>query len=138
MAIHSRKELEKQLEKSRRDLNDARTQHESTSSQLAGLQDIVNGAHEKMQSAKNTLMELTDHIHNMDLSGAHSLRDRGDVKTYLIDKKEYKVEKNDVNDVKLIPWKEFKSTTQKPKEEDENDSWDAGYSFASAFKLLKK
>jgi len=141
-AVHSRKELERQLGKARSDLNDARTQHDMSSAQLAKLQQTVDEAHARMHGAKNSLRALTEHIHNMDLSGAHSLKDRGDVKTYLVDNKEYHIEKNDVNDVKLIPWKEYKAEKEpkadEQKAEDDNYAFDVGYSFASAFKLIRK
>jgi len=145
-AVHTRKDLERQLEKVRKDLNDARTKHEAASSQLSSVQKVADEAHKQMSSAKEMLKQLMDHIHDMDLSGAHSVKDRGDMRTYLVGNKEYHLDKSNADDMKLVPWKEFKSTKEPKKEDqhsddddsDDNYAFDVGYSFASAFNLLKK
>jgi len=115
----SRKQLEKELNKSRRDYNAARTNHERASSQMASHEQEVDKLKEMANSARKSILELSDHIRTMDLTGAHTVKNHGDEHGYFMgDGKEYHTDISDVNDIKCVPWK------NRPKKEDVHKSDD--------------
>lgn len=120
----SRKQVEKELGKARKDYQSARTNHERASSQMAAHQKEVDRLNEMSNSARKAIMELSDYIRTMDLTGAHTVKNHGDEHGYFMnDGKEYHADCSDVNDIKCVPWK------NRPKKEDlaaVNDKADVG------------
>ncbi len=121
----SRKELERGLAKYRQQFQDARDLYSATTSKLEELQQVADRARTEMHSAQDGMGKTYDSLQTMDLTGAHGARDRGDVRTYLVDGKEYHVDKSDANDVKMTPWKEFKKEKSQKEEEECLDCFDA-------------
>jgi hypothetical protein len=148
-AVSSRKQTESQLEKAKRDYLRAKAQYESGMAELSRLQAQVDASKAQMLTARTSIIDLGGHIQTMDLSGASAIRDRGDVKTYLVDDKEYVVDKSDVNDIKMTPWREYKSTlADKGTQQLENmvdegrisqaDDMDIGNVYAAVFREFKQ
>jgi hypothetical protein len=111
----SRKELERGLARYRQQFQNARDLYSTTTSKLEELQQVADKARNDMQSAQDGMGKTYDSLQTMDLTGANSARNRGDVRTYLVDGKEYHVDKSDANDIRMTPWKEYKHM----KDEDE-------------------
>jgi TolA-binding protein len=105
---HSRKQLQKKLDSARKEFASAQEDLRDNSGKLAELEKVVSEARGRMNSARKTVVELSKQIQNVDITGAKGIKDRGDVKTYFIDDKEYHVDASDVNDIKMIPWNEYK------------------------------
>lgn len=139
----SRKELDKEMGKIRKEFANAKAVYDSSYAQLNALQAKVDSAQQKMQEARQALINISSQIQMMDLTGANATRDRGDVRTYLVDGKEYHAEKSeDGNDVNMVLWKEFKlkklDSKKEKSEEDTDDDCidfdDCGDFVVSAYK----
>ena len=113
----SRKELEKTLAKYRKQFDDARSLYSATNSQLQELQQVSDKARQDMASAKDGMGGIYDNLQTMDLTGATGIRDRKDLKTYVVDGKEYHVDKGD-DDIKLTPWKDYRKSKKQEEEEE--------------------
>lgn len=131
-ASQSRKELDKELARARKEFGKAKTEFDAASAQLDALQAKVNHAQQQMSNARQNIVNLTNHIQMMDLTGANAVRDRGDVRTYIMDGKEYHAEKTDNNDVRLTPWKEYKQS----KKEEKDDDNSVADNFISALNMI--
>lgn len=116
-AMQSRKELEKELSKARDIFNVARAEYDTSSTQLQALQEKVNTSQQTMINARNQIIALSNRMQIMDLTGANAVKDRGDNCTYVVDGKEYKVDKNDA-DINMTLWKDYK----KQKEDEQKAS----------------
>lgn len=107
-AVHNRRELEKELAKYRKQFQAAKGLYSITNSKLNDLQAVSDGARQKMEEARHGILNITDSLQTMDLTGSDTTRDRGDVRTYMVDGKEYHVDKSDVNDIKMTPWRKYR------------------------------
>lgn len=135
-ATQSRKELDKDLVKARKEFAKAKAEFDAASAQLDSLQTKVNNAQEQMANARQNIINLSTHIQMMDLTGANAVRDRGDVRTYLMDGKEYHAEKTDDNDVRLVPWKEYKQSKKDEKDACMTDDNSVADNFISALNMI--
>lgn len=119
---NTRNSLEKALNKYRQEYAKALKLGEKLSAEKNKIDAAVASNLAQLTAAKQEIRRITDILQKMDLSGANEVRERGNGQVNFIkDKKEYHIEFDDQNDVKLIPWKEFKSSLKK---QDENNCGD--------------
>lgn len=108
--ITSRKYVDSTLEKTRRAYAKAKADYDVSSAELISVQRRVDEAQARMSESRAALLDLTEKARVMDLTGAQALRDRGSETNYIIDGKEYHVNDKDVNNLQMMPWKEYKRT----------------------------
>ena len=132
----NRKQLEKELARSRRQYLSTRTAYYDSLQELQELKERVEKLEADMNNHQQEVLELNRQMQVMDLTGAEAIRNRGDDTNFMIDGKECYVNDSNLPDIEIIPWKEYK---RKKKEEAEaNDQAMAsdgadGVSFDSGF-----
>jgi predicted nuclease with TOPRIM domain len=125
----SRKDIEAELKQIRNSFGKARQNYERANQELSQKQQEVDNYQAEMNQARQRLVELNNHVNTMDLTGAESVYSAKDDSFYVIDGKKFHVDKSDINDVKLIPYKEFRSSLKE--EGDGTDNHYADTEFAS-------
>ena len=68
-AVQSRKEIEKALNKARKEFGDAQAEYKTLTEQLAVLQGQVEDAQQRMAIARETIIDSGGHIQTMDGNG---------------------------------------------------------------------
>ncbi len=102
-----RPEIERTLQKVRKQFGKARSEYESAQARLADAQKEVDKYQRLVSETRSVLSELSEHLKVMDLSGASGVREKDGEKFYILDNGDFHVDCSDVNDVKLTEKKEY-------------------------------
>lgn len=106
----NRKQLQKQLEKTRSEYTTYQKSFNTLSTEYNELQKKLTETKTKLESSRSHLLNLTNQLQTMDLAGANALKQYENDVSYVIDGKDYFVDTSDVNDVKCMPWKDHKKS----------------------------
>jgi len=138
-AMQSRKELDKELAQARKSYSKAKSEYEDAKSQLEGLEKRLQDTESLMTNDRQNIVDISNCIKMMDLTGAEGIRDRGDVKTYYVDGSEYHAALDgDSNDLKVQLYKDWKKEQDQPgADECMADDEDIVNPFLEALKLIK-
>lgn len=113
----SRSQLEKELKAAKKTYDKARIEFDRNkliAEEAAQKADLFQN---QMIEARKQIVDINQYTTNMDLTGATAIKNRGDESSYLIDDKEYGVDISDINDIKCIPWKEYKKKKDEPEDD---------------------
>jgi hypothetical protein len=116
----SRSQLEKELKAAKKTYDKSRIEFDRNKSIAEDAAQKADLFQAQMIEARKQIIDINQYTTNMDLTGATAIKSRGDESSYLIDDKEYGVDISDVNDIKCIPWKEYKKQKDETKEEDDH------------------
>jgi hypothetical protein len=67
----------------------------------------LEAAEGELDAAKNAMIRLSKQVQVMDLSGAEGVRSKDDFDTFMIGGKEHHVDSDDLNDIRIIPIREY-------------------------------
>lgn len=124
------KQLSRDIESARSVYQTAKLQLEEAEREAEALQTRISGLKQRKNLAFSQYSKLNQASQHMQLSGANEVRFRGNSDiSYVKDKKEYRLEVDDMGDIKLLPYR-----TRKKKEElDTNDVMDEGMEVSPEF-----
>lgn len=115
---NTRASLEKALNKSRQEYAKALKLGDKLTAEKNKVDAAVASNLAQLSAAKQEIRRITDILQKMDLSGASEIKERGNGQVNFIkDKKEYHIEFDDQNDIKIVPWKEYKDSMKKSQNE---------------------
>lgn len=121
-ASQSRKDIDSELKQIRNAYAKAKQNYEAANAELSRIQQEVDNYQVEMNNARQKLVELSDHVQTMDLTGAEGVAFVKDDVFYVIDGKKYHVDKSDISDVKITGYKEYRA--QKGQEDSDDDPQD--------------
>lgn len=128
----SRKDIAKQLEKSKKEYQLHKARHDDSKAKMDALQADVSDANDKSTSARKDVLKYHDILKNMDLSGADEVKHFDDDVAYIRDKKMYLVTVDADGNCKLTDYekpakksKKEEKAEKKEKDEDKDDVNDA-------------
>ena len=122
--ITDRKKLAAQLDKIRAEFAKVTQNHKAATAELAKKQQEVDDFISQRNDLRDKIIQLSNNLRTMDLTGAQACRDRKGIPTFYIGKKEFAV--NDSNDSD-----DFDSDVALVDDEDEDNDFDDDLSFAS-------
>lgn len=119
----SRKELEKELIRSKKDYQDHKSKHDAAKSQLDKLQNDMNSAADHMNNARKTVLKNHNVLKNMDLSNTDlvQFQNNSDDVLYILDKKPFTATFDMSGNCTLVPYKKIKKIKEEPKEDAEEE-----------------
>lgn len=106
-ASTNRKQIEKELSAVRNQFLKLKTLVDDAEAEFEAAKSKVDNNKGELSSLKEKLIELTDIIKTMDLTGAEATKERKGNRSYKIRGKDYHVDTSDINNVQVTPWREY-------------------------------
>lgn len=102
-----RKSINKQISKIQKELSKARQDYIKSSNEMKSLEAKMNASKKMLEELTKEFLTINDIGTKLDLSGADSASQHGDDLIFMIGGKRMHVDTSDVNDIKIIPWREY-------------------------------
>lgn len=104
----TRPQLEKELNKVRKDFVVAQNDFNSSLAEFRAAQERLEDARDRMNASRKKILDITKFVQTMDLTGASAINQRGDSVNYIMDGKEFHIDSSNLDNIHKVPWKEYK------------------------------